>query len=132
MEKILLRLARQLNAYDEASLMSLWDKYAAIVRDFEPTQHWETATLVLSFIQGLRWKNQLFNYNWSTVVNSNRLLLTLVEDDRVCLPDDIKLPLETLPSVLQSCKKKSNVLAFRQVVLPAKIVDAQDEEDGPS
>ncbi len=25
MEKILLKLARQLNAYDEASLMSLWE-----------------------------------------------------------------------------------------------------------
>lgn len=65
MEKVLQKLARQLNAYDEASLMSLWDKYAAIVSNFEPTKRWEEAALVFGFIQSLRWKNQLFNYNWS-------------------------------------------------------------------
>ena len=65
MEKILLKLARQLNAYDEASLMSLWEKYAQQVQRFEPTKRWEEASLVLGMIQALRWKNQLFNYHWS-------------------------------------------------------------------
>lgn len=65
MEKVLQKLARQLNAYDEASLMSLWDKYAALVNRFEPTKRWEEAAIVLGFIQTLRWKNQLFNYHWA-------------------------------------------------------------------
>ena len=65
MEQLLLKLARQLDAMDEASLMSLWDKYAAIVSRFEPTRRWEEAALVFSLIQGKRWKNQLFNQQWA-------------------------------------------------------------------
>ncbi len=65
MEKVLIRLARQLNAYDEASLMALWERYATIVQQFEPTKRWEESTLVFGLIQALRWKNQLFNYNWA-------------------------------------------------------------------
>lgn len=65
MEHVLLKLAKQLNAFDEASLMSLWEKYAETVQRFEPTKRWEEAALVFGFIQSLRWKNQLFNYNWS-------------------------------------------------------------------
>jgi len=65
MEQMLLRLARQLDALDEASLMALWEKYAAIAANFEPSRRWEEATLVLSFIQSKRWKNQLFNYHWT-------------------------------------------------------------------
>ncbi|MFW5734893.1 MAG: hypothetical protein ACOCWR_07530 [Oceanidesulfovibrio sp.] len=65
MEKVLIKLARQLNAYDEASLMSLWETYAARVQHFEPTKRWEEAALVFSFLQAIRWKNQLFNYHWA-------------------------------------------------------------------
>lgn len=65
MEKALLKLARQVNAYDEASLMSLWEKYAEKVRHFEPTKRWEEAVLVFNLIQSIRLKNQLFNYNWA-------------------------------------------------------------------
>ncbi|GFH62920.1 MAG: conserved hypothetical protein [Candidatus Desulfovibrio kirbyi] len=65
MEKLLVRLVRQLDALDEASLMSLWSKYATIVDRFEPTKRWEEAALVFSLIQGKRWKNQLFNYYWA-------------------------------------------------------------------
>lgn len=65
MEKALLKLARQINAYDEASLMSLWEKYAEKVRHFEPTKRWEEAVLVFNLIQSTRLKNQLFNYNWA-------------------------------------------------------------------
>ncbi len=65
MEKALIKMARQLCAYDEASLMAMWDKYAAIVKDFEPSRKWEEAALVLGLIQALRWKNQLFNYRWA-------------------------------------------------------------------
>jgi len=62
---MLLRIARQLDALDESSLMGLWEKYAAIVAQFEPSRRWEEAALVLSFIQAKRWKNQLFNYHWA-------------------------------------------------------------------
>ena len=62
MEQLLIKMARQLDALDEASLLALWDKYAVIVSHFEPTKRWEEAALVFSFIQAKRWKNQLFNY----------------------------------------------------------------------
>lgn len=65
MEKLLARLAHQLDALDEASLMSLWSKYAALASTFEPTRRWEENALIFSLIQAKRWKNQLFNYNWS-------------------------------------------------------------------
>ena len=65
MEQLLIKMARQLDALDEASLLALWDKYAVIVSHFEPTKRWEEAALVFSFIQAKRWKNQLFNYSWS-------------------------------------------------------------------
>lgn len=65
MEKALVKLARQLNAYDEASLMSLWEKYAEKVRHFEPTKRWEEAVLIFNLIQSTRLKNQLFNFNWA-------------------------------------------------------------------
>lgn len=65
LEKALVKLARQLNAYDEASLMSLWEKYAEQVRHFEPTKRWEESVIVFNMIQSMRFKNQLFNYNWS-------------------------------------------------------------------
>lgn len=69
MEQLLLRMARQLDALDEASLLALWEKYAVIVSNFEPTKRWEEAALVFSFIQAKRWKNQLFNYGWSAQVH---------------------------------------------------------------
>lgn len=65
MEQLLIKLARQLDGMDEASLMALWDKYAATVNRFEPSRRWEEAALVFSLIQAKRWKNQLFNYHWS-------------------------------------------------------------------
>ena len=65
MEQVLLKMARQLRAFDEASLMALWDKYAETVERFEPSQRWEEAVLVLAMIQGMRFKNQLFNHHWA-------------------------------------------------------------------
>ena len=50
MEQLLIKMARQLDALDEASLLALWDKYAVIVSHFEPTKRWEEAALVFSFI----------------------------------------------------------------------------------
>ncbi|WP_320170141.1 hypothetical protein [Maridesulfovibrio sp.] len=65
MEKALLKLAKQLNAYDEASLVELWNKYEAEVSDFQPTRKWEEAAVVFGMIQAVRLKNQLFNYHWA-------------------------------------------------------------------
>ncbi|TIH20162.1 hypothetical protein D0S45_02130 [Marinifilum sp. JC120] len=65
MEKALLKLAKQLNAYDEASLTELWNKYEAEVSNFEPTRKWEEAAVVFGMIQAVRLKNQLFNYHWA-------------------------------------------------------------------
>lgn len=66
MEQQLRKLARQLDSFDEASLMHLWERYAAIVSHFEPTKRWEEAALVLGLIQAKRWKNQLFNQEWAS------------------------------------------------------------------
>ncbi|MDR3640995.1 MAG: hypothetical protein P4L39_06700 [Humidesulfovibrio sp.] len=65
LENALTKLARQLVAFDEASLMDLWEKYAEQVRQFEPTRRWEEAVLTFSLLQAVRMKNQLFNYNLS-------------------------------------------------------------------
>ncbi len=65
MEQILIKLAKQLDALDEASLMSLWDKYSRVAAQFEPSKRWEESVLVLSLIQAKKWKNQLFNQQWA-------------------------------------------------------------------
>lgn len=65
MEQLLIKLARQLDALDEASLSALWEKYAALVQNFEPTERWQEAVLVFSFIQAKQWKNHLFNTLWA-------------------------------------------------------------------
>lgn len=65
MEKLLQKIARQLDSLDEASLMALWSKYATLTSRFEPTKRWEEACLIFSLIQAKRWKNQLFNYTWA-------------------------------------------------------------------
>ena len=61
MEKILHKMARQLNGLDEASLMGLWNKYLQRTQDFDGSQEWEEACIVLSLIQAVRSKNHLFN-----------------------------------------------------------------------
>ncbi len=66
MEQLLIKLAKQLDSIDEASLTALWDNYANKVNRFEPTKRWEEAALIFSLIQAKRWKNQLFNYQWAT------------------------------------------------------------------
>lgn len=63
MQRVLEKMAKKLNEYDEASLMDLWHRYAMQVQQFEPTKRWEEAALALSLIQAVHWKNQLFNYH---------------------------------------------------------------------
>jgi hypothetical protein len=77
MQRVLEKMAKKLNDYDEASLMHLWQQYAVQVRDFEPTRRWEEAVLSLCLVQAVHWKNQLFNYH---------LALTASPTDRSNLP----------------------------------------------
>ncbi len=65
MEQLLRKMAYQLDSIDEASLMSLWEKYSKIVARFEPTRRWEESALIFAFLQAKRWKNQAFNHHWS-------------------------------------------------------------------
>ena len=65
LENALAKLARQIVAFDEASLMDLWEKYAELVRRFEPTHRWEEAAVIFGIIQSVRMKNQLFNHSLS-------------------------------------------------------------------
>jgi hypothetical protein len=66
MKRVLEKMAKQLNQYDEASLMQFWPHYASLIHDFEPTGRWEEAAVVLCLIQAVHWKNQLFNYHLAT------------------------------------------------------------------
>lgn len=102
MEKLLLKLARQLDSLDEASLMTLWGKYATMTSRFEPSKRWEEACLVFSLIQAKRWKNQLFNYSWS----QRRLPpLKNTPAEEADIPFDFDL---NMPEEPQSCR----ILAF--------------------
>ena len=65
MERMLQKIAKQLCDFDEASLMELWERYTRKVARFEPSREWEEAAVVLTLIQGMRWKNQLFNHHWA-------------------------------------------------------------------
>ena len=106
MEQLLIKMARQLDALDEASLLALWDKYAVIVSHFEPTKRWEEAALVFSFIQAKRWKNQLFNHNWSARVRP--------DDAPVLLPEmstRMERPMQGEKS--EEARPRARVLTFR-------------------
>lgn len=104
MEKLLIKMAEQLAAFDEDSLTSLWDKYEDLVRDFQPTKKWEQAVLVLGMIQTLRWKNHLFNHHWAarqkpeknSVVSSSPMTMTMADSG---VPAGQSKPAKVLPFV---------------------------------
>ena len=115
MEKLLARLAQQLDAIDEASLMSLWSKYATAASRFEPTK---------------RWKNQLFNYYWSRQSRPDA-------QDPAGAPEglapDFELELADVPAANQSDRHEENarrcrVLAFRPAVADGD-ADATKQDD---
>lgn len=64
MEEMLLKMARWLNAMDEASLMALWDKYVQRVKEFDASKEWEEAAIILTLLQAPTLKNRLFNTRW--------------------------------------------------------------------
>ena len=106
MEQLLIKMARQLDALDEASLLALWDKYAVIVSHFEPTKRWEEAALVFSFIQAKRWKNQMFNYSWSAQVHPGAASQPVAEPDFFLDPPTGR-PAPAKP------KRKAAIIQFR-------------------
>lgn len=110
MEKLLHKLARQLDNLDEASLMQLWSKYATATSRFEPTQRWEDACLVFALIQAKRWKNQLFNYSWS------QQRMPPLKDSGEDAPKpviDFNLEEKTMTSGADLRRSPCRVLAFR-------------------
>lgn len=72
MERILLKMAAQLNSLDEASLMALWERFAEQVENFEPTRRWEERVLAFGMIQALHMKNQLFNHQLASASRMSR------------------------------------------------------------
>lgn len=121
MEQLLIKMARQLDALDEASLLALWDKYAAAVSHFEPTKRWEEAALVLSFIQAKRWKNQLFNYSWSAQVHPG------AASQPVADPGFFPAPPKEAPAPVKP-RRKATVIPFRPHRSPEP--DASKEPGG--
>lgn len=116
-EKALLKLARQLNAYDEASLSDLWNKYETIVSNFEPTRQWEEAAVVFGMIQSIRLKNQLFNLHWSRSNAPDNLVSRPLpgssEDDLFSARREQDKGSESGPDDGGSGGKRSKVLRFR-------------------
>ncbi|UZP66275.1 hypothetical protein N1030_11680 [Desulfovibrio mangrovi] len=125
MERALRKLAAQLNAYDEASLMNLWERFAREVEQFEPTKRWEESALIFSFIQAVRWKNQLFNHHWAQTSRPEGM--GLPPQSSFMLLEDVPSPggaqaasespagqaSEDGPGVGDGAKKRAKVLSFR-------------------
>jgi len=120
MERMMEKLAKQLNSFDEASLLSLWGNFAARVERFEPTQRWEEAALCLCLCQAVRWKNQLFNHHFtaslepSSGLRPNEVLEPL-------MPPRLSLEPQPLRSSRGQAKKRvmlrpGKVLAFDAAV----------------
>ncbi|MCX8118619.1 MAG: hypothetical protein N3G78_11875 [Desulfobacterota bacterium] len=63
MEKALERLAEQILAFDEASLVGLREKYRSRIDHFDGTREWEKAVIIYSIINAVSLKNNLFNEN---------------------------------------------------------------------
>lgn len=104
-EKMLQKMAKQLAAYDEASIMALWEKYQAIVSQFQPTRQWEEAVLIFNMIQSVRWKNQLFNAHWAEQQTVNG------PEERP--EQDINAEKDSGPGAIDSSKQMGKVLHFR-------------------
>lgn len=63
MEKALEKLAEQILVFDEASLVSLREKYRLRIEQFDGTRQWEKAVIIYSIINAVTLKNNLFNEN---------------------------------------------------------------------
>lgn len=131
MQRVLEKMAKQLNEYDEASLMQLWQQYASRVHDFEPTKRWEEAALILCLVQAVHWKNQLFNYH---------LAASAAPADKSTLPplpdyfsaQRAKSGAQAPTKADESQKAKATVLRFPEKSGNAPTAAAPTQESGPS
>ena len=106
MQRVLEKMAAKLNEYDEASLMQLWQFYAAKVHEFEPTKRWEEAALTFCLIQAVHWKNQLFNYHLALSASPSD------KDDLPPLPDFFSGKKKGGPKAAEPSRRKAKVLHF--------------------
>ncbi len=128
---MLSRLAQQLDAIDEASLMALWNKYANATVRFEPTKRWEEATLIFALIQAKHWKNQLFNFYLSKMQkpSDETLRENSVENDPRSM--NLGFSLE-IPRKEESTKRSCHVLSFRaRSESPEKRSSTDTSKDNP-
>ena len=63
LESALEKLAETILNLDEASLISLWDKYKKKMENFDTTREWEQAVIIFFIINSVRVKNHIFNEN---------------------------------------------------------------------
>lgn len=61
LEDSLNKIAGNILCLDEASLMSLWEKYKAKMENFSFSPEWEKAVIIFSIINSVRVKNAIFN-----------------------------------------------------------------------
>jgi len=61
LEDSLNKIAGNILCLDEASLMSLWEKYKAKMEVFSFSPEWEKAVVIFSIINAIRVKNAIFN-----------------------------------------------------------------------
>jgi len=61
LEESLNKIAGNILHLDEASLMSLWDKYKTKMEHFSFSPEWEKAVVIFSIINSIRVKNAIFN-----------------------------------------------------------------------
>ena len=116
MERMLEKLAKQLNSFDEASILSLWGSFAARVERFEPTQRWEEAALCLCLCQAVRWKNQLFNHHFAASLDPSSAGRPKTEPE-LSMPFRLALEPQPLRSSRRQAKKQApirpgKILAF--------------------
>lgn len=109
MERLLLKVAEKINSCDEASLTDLWEKYHARTAEFEATARWEQDVLVLTILQGVRWKNRLFNHGLADRMSVSNIDSNVPKKDRETLhhcPD-------SGPTPVFSQENRGKILHFR-------------------
>jgi len=61
LEDSLNKIAENILYLDEASLMSLWEKYKTKMENFSFSPEWEKSVIIFSIINAIRVKNAIFN-----------------------------------------------------------------------
>lgn len=123
MQRVIEKMARTLDEYDEASLMQLWQHYAVTVREFEPTKRWEEAVLALCLVQAVHWKNQLFNYHLALGATP------AAKGDLPPLPGfDFDKKLGKAPRLAEKPVKKATVLPFPGIKKTESSANAESDD----